>query len=176
MRKVVIAAAALALATVAHAADKGGPPATLEEIIALRQSPLSGCYAETSVAGLFLAQGDRKAAGSIGLGCDARLDRVVIGGGFRADMGDSTATAGSAYLKLGLALNPHLHLYGLGAWVVPDWKIRDVGQLHLGAGVETSVLWNGVSAFVEGTTAVSKFGAAASRDDIVMRLGARYRF
>lgn len=157
MRKVLACAALIALP--AHAQD---------------MPSLKGCYVETSVAGTFLAAGPREGQLGAGLGCDTRIDLIVLGGGIRGDFGDFKS--GSAYAKLGFALNPHLHLYGLGEWKVPDWKIRSAGQLHIGAGVETSVLFNGVSAFLEGTTSLAKFGPAAANEDIAIRLGARYRF
>ena len=174
MRKFAVAAAALLALTPAHAADKGEPPATLEQLIAMPPPSLGGCYVETSAAGTFLAAGNRMAAGGIGFGCDTRLGLAVVGGGLRGDFADA-GTAGTIYGKLGLALNPHFHAYGLLAWTAPDWKVRNVGQLHLGAGVETSVLFNGLSGFIEGTTAVSKAGTS-DRNDVVIRLGLRYRF
>ena len=179
MRKVslIAATAVLALswsAIITHAADKGGPPATFEEILAVRQPALSGCFVETSATGTFLAAGNRKAAGGVGFGCDTRLGLAVIGGGFRGDFAEA-ATAGTAYGKLGLALNPHLHAYGLLAWLAPDWKLKNVGQLHVGAGVETSVLFNGLSGFAEGSTSIAKAGIS-ERNDVLIRLGLRYRF
>jgi hypothetical protein len=158
----------------AKAADKGEPPATFEQILAARQPALSGCFVETSATGTFLAAGNRTAAGGLGFGCDARLGLAVIGGGFRGDFAEA-ATSGTGYAKLGLAINPHLHAYGLLAWVAPDWKLKNVGQLHLGAGLETSVLFNGLSGFAEGSTAVSKVGTS-DRNDVLIRLGLRYRF
>lgn len=179
MRRFSIAIATIVLAScwgiiLTKAADNGGPPATLEQILAMPPPSLGGCFVETSATGTFLAVGNRMAAGGFGFGCDTRQGLAVVGAGFRGDF-MAGGTAGSAYGKIGLALNPHLHAYGLLAWVAPDWKLRNVGQLHVGAGVETSVLFNGLSGFAEGTTAVSSIGAS-EKNDVLIRLGLRYRF
>lgn len=159
MRKVAAITAMLVLAT----------PALGQDLTAL-----NGCYLESSVAGTFLAAGDRQSQGSIGAGCDVAAGMVTIGGGIRADWGDWTS--GSLFGKAGLFVNPNLALYGLGEWRVRDWRIKDAGQLQLGAGVETTAFFNGISAFAEATTSVAKFGPSAARDDVLIRLGARYRF
>lgn len=161
MRKVAVVAAALALADPAQAQDL---------------ATLKGCYAETSLAGTFLAAGPREATGAIGGGCDMTMANVTVGGGIRATWGDFTA--GSVFGKLGVLLNPFASVYALGVWSVPDWKIAKVGQLSLGAGTEISIhsLVPHMSLFAEGTIGVSKFGPATSRDDIETRIGVRYRF
>lgn len=143
--------------------------------VAAQTVTLKGCYAETSLAGTFIRAGNREATGSIGMGCDTNLDKLIVGGGIRADLGDDI-NAGTIYGKIGMAINAATHLYGLAAWSIPDWKIRDAGQLHLGFGAETQFVVNGLSLFGEGTVAASKFGAGATRDDVQARVGARYRF
>lgn len=164
MRKVLVATAAafLALAATSH-------------IARAQDATLKGCWVETSVAGTFLRTGPREATGSIGGGCDLTLDKLVVGAGIRADFGDDIK-AGALFGKLGLAINPSTHVYALVSWNVPDWKVKDAGQLHLGLGAETQFMLKGFSLFSEATTAVSKFGPAATRDDIQVRVGARYRF
>lgn len=178
MRKAAATAAILALAIPgcpAKSADLGGPPATFEQILAVRAQPaLRGCYVESGIAGTFLKAGPRQAQGSIGGGCDITAGLLTVGAGIRADWGDWTA--GSLFAKAGLFVNPNMALYGLGEWRVRDWKVKDAGQLQLGAGVETTVFFSGLSAYAETTASVAKFGPAASRDDVLVRLGARYRF
>lgn len=176
MRKIaLIAAAFLALATPATAADKGGPPATLEQLINMKPKALSGCFVEAGLAGTFLAAGDRAATGVIGMGCDAKLNVGIIGAGFRGHFGDNDVAGGSVYGKLGFALNPNVGLYGLIEWRVKDWRIKDVGQLHLGAGLETTLFVDGLSGFIEATTGVSKFGPGVAKDDIGTLVGLRWR-
>lgn len=178
MRKFAVAAfaALIALVTPATAADKGGPPATLEQIIAATPKALSGCYAEAGLQGTFLAQGDRLANGALGFGCDAKIGLGIIGGGFRAFFGESEGRGGSLYGKLGFALNPHVGLYGLIDWRIKDWKARDLGQLALGAGLETTLFRDGVSAFIEASTPIAKWGTGVTKDDVITMVGLRYRF
>lgn len=157
MKRIAVLAALLAFATPAQA-----------------ETVLTSCYAETSVAGTFLRAGDREAAIGIGGGCDIPLGDLTLGAGLRADLGDTKA--GAFFAKLGYALNAHLTLYGLAAWHVPEFKIKDAGQLHLGAGAETSIqAVKGLSLFGEATIAADKTGAAA-RDDVIVRTGLRFRF
>ena len=178
MRKFAVPAAALlALALPASAADKGSPPATLEQLLAQQSKSLAGCHVETSVAGTYLANATaRDAIVGIGGGCDAILANLVIGGGIRADWGD-LANTGSIYAKLGISINNGATVYGLAEWKVPGWKIKDAGQLAIGGGAELSlsIINPNLSMFAEGTFAATKFGAA-TRDDVTTRLGLRYRF
>lgn len=177
MRKLLIAAV-LALSVPAHAADKNGPPATLDQILALEslKRPMT-CNVELSAAGTFLKAGPREASGGFGGGCDVIAANLLIGAGLRADFAD-WRNSGSLFAKIGLVLNSGAHLYGLAEWKVPEWKVKDAGQLHLGAGGELKLeivnpnLW----IFTEGTIAATKFGPLATKDDIVVRTGARYRF
>lgn len=182
MRRISLIAAAFAavlalLCVPVMAADKGAP-ATFNDLLGMKawKSPLAGCYAETSVAGTFLAAGPREGTVGIGGGCDTVLDKVILGAGVRADWVD--LKSGSLFAKLGVTLNPSASVYGLVVWAVPDWKIDKAGQLQLGAGAELSIasLLPNTSLFAEGTAAVSKFGPAATKDDVQTRLGVRYRF
>jgi len=177
MRKVAIIAAALvALVSPATAADKGGPHATLEQILTAKPSALSGCFVEAGLQGTFLAAGDRLANGSLGLGCDAKIGIGIIGGGIRGLFGETEGRGGSFYGKLGFALNPHVGLYGLIDWRIKDWKARDLGQLALGAGLETTLFRDGLSGFIEASTPVAKWGAGVTKDDVLTMAGLRYRF
>lgn len=164
------------IATPASAADKGGPPATLEQIIAAAPKALSGCYAEAGLQGTFLAAGDRLANGVLGLGCDAKIGMGIIGGGIRGFFGETEGRGGSLYGKLGFALNPHVGLYGLIDWRIKDWKARDLGQLALGAGLETTLFWDGLSGFVEASTPIAKWGTGVTKDDVLTMAGLRWRF
>lgn len=178
MKHIPLIAALLAFSAPALAADLNKPDATFEDILRMRgvTSPLSGCFVETSVAGTFLREGSRDAQAGIGGGCDTKLGNAIVGAGIRADFMD--LKSGSLFGKLGFLVNPSTSIYALASWSVPDWEIKNAGQLNLGAGSEMSIanLVPNTSLFVEGTTSVSKFGPAASRDDVSVRLGARYRF
>ena len=134
------------------------------------------CYVEAGVAGTFLAAGDRHAQGSVGTGCDLTLNQHVwVGANIRADLGDTSAAVISG--RLGYNLNPHLAIYGIAGWSVPEFKIdRKAGQLILGGGAETSVgAIRGLSMFGEATVAAARVGAAAT-DDLTIRFGLRWRF
>lgn len=161
MRNISLIAAALMLAAPAHADE---------------MPSLKGCFAETSVAGTFLAAGSRDAQAGVGGGCDTIIGNMIVGAGVRADFMDFKS--GSLFGKFGVMLNPLASVYALAAWSVPDWKIKQAGQLQLGAGAELSItsLLPSTSVFVEAATSISKFGPAATKDDVIVRLGARYRF
>lgn len=140
--------------------------------------PLAGCYGEISASGQFLTP-DRVATGAVGFGCDVvKLGLLQYGVGARYDIAeDSAVNAGSIVFKAGFLLNPHVSIYPLIEWRVKDFKFASNGSAYLGAGVETTVVTDQLSAFAEASTAVSKFGAEAySRDDIQVRVGVRYRF
>jgi hypothetical protein len=177
MRKfAAFAGIALALiASHAHAADKGGPPATLEQIIAATPSALRGCYVEAGLAGTFLAAGDRASNGALGAGCQVRIDRAFIGANIRGFFGEDQTRGGSLGARLGFALNPNVDLYGLVDWRAPDFKMGSVGQLYVGGGLETTLFVEGLSAFAEGSFAVSKWGGA-TKDDFATIIGLRWRF
>lgn len=178
MRKVaIIAAALMALAFPATAADKGGPAATLEQIInAPAPSMLRGCYVEAGLAGTFLAVGDRTANGALGGGCNARIDRVFIGANIRGFFGEAETRGGSLGARLGFALNPNVDIYGVLDWKAHDFKLGSAGQFFVGAGLETTVFVDGLSAFVEGSFAVSKWGNATKDDVVATIIGLRWRF
>lgn len=173
MRKLSLIAAVLALALPAHAADKG-QPATFEDIIALRDRPVS-CYVETSVAGTFLRD-TREAQAGIGGGCDVKAANLILGAGIRADFAD-WRNAGSLFAKLGVALNAGAIVYGLAEWKMPDWKPQDAGQLAIGAGgeVKLELLSPSLWLFSEGTFSATKWGQA-TKDDVTGRVGLRFKF
>jgi len=177
MRKVAIIAAALvALVSPVTAADKGGPHATLEQILTAKPSALSGCFVEAGLQGTFLAAGDRASNGALGAGCQLRIDRAFLGANIRGFFGEAETRGGSLGARLGFALNPNVDLYGLLDWRAPDFKLGSVGQLYAGAGLETTLFVDGLSGFVEASTAVSKWGAGTSRDDVATIIGLRWRF
>jgi len=175
MRKALAIAVILAALPV-QAADKGSP-ATLEDIIALRNPSLGRCYVETSVAGTFL-RADREAGIGIGGGCDMTLANLVIGSGIRGDWKDGAGNAvGSIFAKLGVMINNGATIYGLAEWKVPEWKVKDAGQLALGGGAELSlaIINPKLSIFSEATYAATKWGTA-TKDDANVRMGLRYKF
>lgn len=174
MRYIPAVAAAL-LASGALAADKG-KVATLDDLIEKRSPNHTACYVETSVSGVFL-RNDRQLQGGAGVGCDAKLYQMLIGGGIRADWADWRDT-GSIYAKLGMYLNNGAAIYGLAEWKVPAWKVRDAGSLALGAGAELKleIINPGLWLFTESTVDATKFGSAATKDDVTSRLGLRLKF
>ena len=164
-----------ALAT-SRAADLGAP-VVMAAPGAQAAHPLAGCYGEISASGQFLTP-DRVATGAVGFGCDiVKLGLLQYGLAARYDIAeDSTINAGSIIARAGFLLNPHVSLYPLIEWRVRDFKFASNGSAYLGVGLETTVVTDSLSAFVEGSTAVSKFGAEAfSRDDIQVRVGLRWR-
>lgn len=175
MKKTAIVAAFLAFAAPALAADKS-KVATLDDLIEKRSPNHTACYVETSVSGVFL-RNDRQLQGGGGVGCDAKLYQMLIGGGIRADWSDWRDT-GSIYAKIGVYLNSGAAIYGLAEWKVPAWKVRDAGALALGAGAELKLeLINpGLWMFFESTVDATKFGPLATKDDVTSRLGLRLKF
>lgn len=172
----VAALAVIFAATPALGADKG-KPATFQDIIALQDPRPTRCYVETSVAGTFL-RADRQASAGIGGGCDVTLANMVIGAGIRGDWADGKGNAaGSIFAKLGISINNGAVVYGLAEWKIPEWKVKDAGQLGIGGGAELSlsIINPNLSVFGEGVFAASKFGLA-TKDDVTTRLGLRYRF
>lgn len=159
-----------------EAADKGAP-ATFEEVLALKTASPARCYVETSVVGTFL-RADRQASAGIGGVCDVTLANMVIGGGIRGDWRDGAGVAaGSVFAKLGLSINNGAVIYGLAEWKIPEWKIKDAGQLAIGGGAELSlsIINPNLSIFSEATYAATKWGTA-TRDDANVRAGLRYKF
>jgi hypothetical protein len=175
MRKLPIIAAFLAFASPALAADKGQPEAKLGHLLSPATSNAT-CFVETSATGVFL-RADRQAQGGAGVGCDAKLYNLLIGGGVRADFSDWRNT-GSIFARIGVFINNGAILYGLAEWKVPEWKVRDAGSLALGAGAELKldIINPHLYGFAEGTVDATKFGPAASKDDVTARMGLRYKF
>lgn len=174
MRYLLPVIAAL-IAVPALAADKG-KIATLDDLIEKKSPNYTTCFVETSAAGVFLREA-REAQGGAGVGCDAKLYNLLIGGGVRADFSDWRNT-GSIFAKIGVFINNGAAVYGLAEWKVPEWKVKDAGQLALGAGAELKldIINPGLWAFVEGTADATKFGSTATKDDITTRLGLRFKF
>lgn len=164
MKSLVALIAASAMLALSPIASADGLPGT---------TVLKGCYLEAGASGQFLAAGERQSVGSVGLGCDVNLDKIIVGGGVRARFGD--ADAGSLYGRLGLAINANLMVYAIADLKSNDWKVKDNRQLQLGFGAETTAFSEQVSVFVEGTTAVAKFGPLAAKDDIEFMIGLRWR-
>jgi hypothetical protein len=135
-------------------------------------SALKGCYAEAYVGGRFMRVGDRDATAGLGAGCTASITSLfVFGGGIRAEFGD--ANSGAFYLRPGIKVNDHLLVYAPTYWRFDDWKWSSNGQWYVGAGAETTIFSDRLSAFAEITTAVQKVGNA-SRDDLEFRVGLRH--
>ena len=160
----------------ARAADLGSP-VVMAAPGAQPAHPLAGCYGELSASGQFLTP-DRVATGAVGFGCDiVKLGLLQYGLAARYDIAeDSNINAGSIIARAGFLLNPHVSIYPLIEWRVKDLKFASNGSAYLGAGVETTVVSDSLSAFAEASTSVSKFGAQAFfRDDIQVRVGLRWR-
>lgn len=175
MRYLLPVIAAL-IASPALAADKGQPHVTLDQMLLAPTPSRATCFVETSAAGVFLRD-DRQAQGGAGVGCDAKLYQLLVGGGVRADFSGWRNT-GSVFARVGVFINNGAVVYGLAEWKVPEWKVRDAGQLALGAGAELKldIVHPGLWAFAEGTADATKFGATATKDDVTTRLGLRLKF
>jgi hypothetical protein len=61
---------------------------------------------------------------------------------------------------------------------VPEWKPNAAGQLMLGVGseIKLEIVNPGLWLFGEVGASAAKFGPAVSKDDLSVRMGARYRF
>lgn len=167
--------AAVLLASAAHAADLGAPPAAAAPAAAPVILP-PGCYAEFGADGQFLAKGAHEATGTVGAGCALTIrGNIVIGGGARIDAGDvgKDSIAGSFYGRLGYKLNPNLALYGMTEWRAPNVALTSTGQLYLGAGVETTLISEYISLFAEGSEAAAKAGKEQT-SDFQTRVGLRF--
>lgn len=157
----LLALAALALAVLASAVMADDKPV------------FKGCFLEGSASGQLLHD-DRKAVGGLGLGCDVAISKVILGAVLRGDMGETKS--GEIAGRVGFALNPHLMLYGVGAWVAQDYEFAENGAWFMGLGAETTALVDQLSIGIEGTHAVSKFGSEAfDVDDSRIRMYGRYR-
>jgi hypothetical protein len=180
MRKLTAIAITAALATGAAgcfakaiAADLG-KPATVEQIAKMPPpSPFQGCFVEASVAGTFLAAGDRVGAGAVGMGCLAKIPgTIIIGGGIRQEIGNSV-NSGEIFGRFGFKLNDHVDLYVPLIWKAPNWSVANTGSLNVGLGVETNAFSDNITLFAEGATAVAQIGSA-TKDDITTRVGIRF--
>lgn len=162
MRKSIVAAFAAALTTTsALAADKGGPAP--EPVIGLPASVVApSCYVQalagSSVNTIKAKEADALPASlsvsgwtlGAGVGCDVRLDRIVIGALARVEL--PVDTDGSliksdqswmAAARFGYMLNTGLLVYGLVGMTQPDWKV-EVEKLSkdgivLGGGIEAMI-------------------------------------
>ena len=179
MRKVAaIAAAALALTfwpIIGSAADLS-KPATIEQIMALPNAKAATCHVEASATGVVLRD-DREAQFGAGVGCDVILANLLLGGGIRGDFADWRNTA-SIFAKVGLVVNSGAHLYAVGEWKVPELKIKEAGQLAVGAGAELKLEFINKNFWLFGETTITatKFGALATKDDWTNRVGVRFGF
>ena len=161
MRKYIVAAFAAALSTSALAADKSGPAP--EPVIGLPASVVApSCYVQalagSSVNTLKTNEADTLPAAlsvsgwtiGAGLGCDVKIDRIVIGALARLELpvdtdgslikSDQSWMAGA---RLGYMLNTGLLAYGLIGYTQPDWKVEfeklSKDGLVLGGGVEAMI-------------------------------------
>lgn len=195
------AASAVALSISAHAADKATPPAEPAEAPYI--SPLTpSCYVQglggAGINGAKASDGSGyiesvSASGwtlAAGIGCDARMGRVVVGALARYEIPvqqdkDLFETKGSwmAAARAGYLINTGLLAYGLVGLSATSWQISDFSQeakgLVLGGGLEV-MLTKQLSLTAEYTnTQYGKWteGAFAINPEAhAMRLGLSYRF
>lgn len=160
MRKFAVAAfAAVLTATSALAADKGGP--TVASILPPAAAVAPSCYVQ-ALAGSAInsLKADKdvlpyeiSATGwtvGAGVGCDIKIDRIVIGALARLELPmdtDGTVLKADqswmAGLRAGYLLNTGLLAYGLVGYSQADWKIdtekMDRHGLVLGGGLEVMI-------------------------------------
>lgn len=161
MRKSLVAALSAALlSTTALAADKAGPEPAVIPIPAAVVAP--SCYVQalagSSVNTIKAKETDALPASlsvsgwtiGAGIGCDVKLDRIVIGALARVEL--PVDTDGSliksdqswmAAARVGYMLNTGLLAYGLIGYSQPDWKVEfeklNKDGLVLGGGIEAMI-------------------------------------
>lgn len=174
MRGMPILAAFLALASPALAADKGKPEAKLDHLLK-DTTPLGSCALEVSGSGVII-RNDREAQYGAGIGCDAKLFNLLVGGGIRGDFSD-WRDVGSVHMRMGVYLNNGATVYGIGTFKIPEWNPKNAGQFGIGLGTEIKldIINPNASMFIEGTIDASKYGSAAFKDEAVIRFGGKYK-
>ena len=201
MRRIVTAAALAAalIASPALAADKHAPPA---DIPAPAAAFAPSCYVQalagSSINSVKVKEADVlpvaiSATGwtvGAGIGCDVKIERVVIGALARielpVDTDGSLIKADQAWMagfRVGYLLNTGLMAYGLVGYTQADWKIdlekMDRDGLVLGGGLEVML-----SKHLSLTAEYTQTGLGSMSDGITKlepvnhsaRLGLSYRF
>jgi len=156
----VAALSAALLSTTALAADKAGPAETAA--IPLPAPVVApSCYVQglagSSISSLKSSDDLLPAALSVsgwtigaGIGCDVKLDRIVVGALARIEI--PVDTDGSliksdqswmAGFRAGYLINTGLLAYGVVGWTQPDWKVEfeklNKDGLVLGGGIEAMI-------------------------------------
>lgn len=175
-------------ASVALAADKGGPPSTPY------QAPAGTIVDDRPFAKGFFVEGSAGAANfkvdavgtdtvslfGLGIGYDHVINKQVVIGAFaRYDISRS-GDAHQVHLgaRAGFLVNPHLLLYVPIAYTMDgkDIKIQD-GIWSAGLGLETALLTNNLSLFAEAARNFALQGGARFLDEAYfVRAGVRLRF
>ncbi len=162
MRKFAVAAVAALLSTPALAADKGAPVDLLPPLPAVSSS--TSCYVQ-GLAGSAISTVTAKADDVLpaavsatgwtvgaGIGCDLKIDRVVIGALARVELPvDTDGTVGGVDFdkswmvgaKLGYLLNTGLMIYGLVGYETAELSLAaidiDKNGIVVGGGLEVMI-------------------------------------
>jgi opacity protein-like surface antigen len=196
MRKLIVAATAALMSTSALAADKGQPAPYVPEIASAAMTP--SCYVSgtvgssiNSVEGGALPAAISASGWTVGagLGCDVRLDRIVIGALGRIEVPVDTNGAlvdfeksWAAAARLGYMVNTGLLAYGLVGYESQDFTLAgiDLGNdgIMVGGGLEVMISKH-LSLTAEYTTTLidDKLigGVAVKPESHKARLGIVYR-
>lgn len=199
---VALAFAGALTASPVLAADKAGPPASVAAILPPAPAVAPSCYAQV-LAGSSInsVKADKdilpvslSASGwtvGAGIGCDVKIERIVIGALARIELPvDTDGTwlktdqSWMAAARFGYMINTGLMAYGLVGYAQSDWKI-DVEKLDrhglvLGGGIEVMI-----SKHLSLTAEYTRTGLGSiSTDPLIKlepvnhsaRLGLSYRF
>lgn len=202
MRKLIVAFVAALLSTPAIAADKAGPADLLPPMPAVASS--TSCYVQ-ALAGSSISTATVKAddvlpasvsaAGwtvGAGIGCDLKLERVVIGALARVELPvDTDGTVGGVDFdkswmvggRVGYLLNTGLMIYGLVGYETSELSLAaidvDKDGIVLGAGLEVMISKH-LSLNAEYTnTIMNDIGGAGFKiepESHKARVGLTYRF
>lgn len=193
------AAVAVALtATSAIAADKGGAPPqpSVADILPVNTSCYVQALAGSSISTVKVPDATLPAEISAsnwtitgGLGCDVRVERIVVGALARVEMPLDTEDlikAERSWMiggRLGYLLTPSLLVYGVAGITGNEFKIEalsyDKRGLALGGGIEVAISPHLALTAEYLQTRVDKFeidGMALEPANHSMRLGVVYRF
>lgn len=197
MRKLIVAAAAALMSTSAIAADKGQPVDLLPPLPAVASN--TSCYVQALAGSAVSTVGSNALPDSVsasgwtigaGMGCDVKIERVVIGAlarielpvdpdGTLIDMEKSWMVGG----RLGYMLNTGLMMYGLVGYESAELSLANIDiakdGLVVGGGLEV-MLSKHLSLNVEYTNTIVDSttigGFAVKPESHKARVGLTYRF
>lgn len=182
MKRLMLAAVAALFAVPALAADLGGPKKiNAVGAVVSDKASFAGCYGEVAGGGLAIEVGPLAEVMSnygLGLGCNVERGRLVFGGFARHMWAEGDTRLLTLGARAGVKLNESLLAYGLLA-MTTDGKSPKFGDsiISLGAGLETHIISERFSIFIEGAKDIAAQGAAKDISDAwTVTLGGRFKF